>query len=229
MEGRDPAGLLLVMVNVTDRSKEAEFNAWYNNVHIPEVTGSGDFGNATRFVNAYAKREGLDVPFLAVYETDREDVAEAWKETGAKRDQWTPSPQYMAPAMATTYKRVGSLSAPPTGKRTTGLLAALTDCPAGREAEFNKWYDGDHVPAITSTPFFWGAARYECTDPSDKRPRFLALYESDTDGAQALRAMQHAHRISGTSMTPFEGLAVRHSGTYDLIHSQARATAKAAA
>ena len=38
MEGRYPQGLLLALTNCTDPSKEEEFNAWYNHMHVPDVT-----------------------------------------------------------------------------------------------------------------------------------------------------------------------------------------------
>src|SRR5438128_7904992 len=43
MEGRSPQGLLLALANCTDPSKEAEFNAWYNHMHVPDVTAPGIF------------------------------------------------------------------------------------------------------------------------------------------------------------------------------------------
>ena len=49
MEGRKPAGVLMVMVNNTEPSKDAEFNKWYNDVHIPEVCATGSYYAATRY------------------------------------------------------------------------------------------------------------------------------------------------------------------------------------
>ena len=51
MEGRYPNGLLLAITNCTDPSKEEEFNAWYNHIHVPDVTAPGIFRHALRFVN----------------------------------------------------------------------------------------------------------------------------------------------------------------------------------
>ena len=51
MEGRYPHGLLLAITNCTDPSKEEEFNAWYNHMHVPDVTAPGIFRHAIRFVN----------------------------------------------------------------------------------------------------------------------------------------------------------------------------------
>ena len=35
MEGRFPNGILFVMSNCSDPSKEDEFNDWYTNIHLP--------------------------------------------------------------------------------------------------------------------------------------------------------------------------------------------------
>jgi hypothetical protein len=51
MEGRYPHGLLLALTNCADPSKEEEFNAWYNHIHVPDVTAPGIFRHALRFVN----------------------------------------------------------------------------------------------------------------------------------------------------------------------------------
>ena len=55
MEGRKPTGVLLVMVNNTAPEKEAEFNHWYNEVHLADVCGTGSYYAATRFENPDAK------------------------------------------------------------------------------------------------------------------------------------------------------------------------------
>ena len=49
MDGRYPNGLLLALTNCNDPSKEDEFNTWYNDVHIPDVTASGVFSEGDAF------------------------------------------------------------------------------------------------------------------------------------------------------------------------------------
>jgi hypothetical protein len=71
MEGRKPTGVLVVMVNNTEPSKDAEFNKWYNEVHIPDVLGTGSYYKATRYENVDPKPG--EAKYLAIYETDWED------------------------------------------------------------------------------------------------------------------------------------------------------------
>jgi len=62
------------------------------------------------------------------------------------------------------------------------LLLVETNCADKvREAEFNEWYDKTHLPDVLETPGFVRATRYENTQPSKERAKFLALYEVETD------------------------------------------------
>ena len=71
MEGRKPTGVLMVLVNNTEPSKDAEFNKWYNDVHIPEVCATGSYYAATRYECTDTKPG--EAKYLAIYETDWED------------------------------------------------------------------------------------------------------------------------------------------------------------
>jgi hypothetical protein len=75
MEGRYPNGLLLAVTNCTDPSKEEEFNAWYNHIHVPDVTAPGIFRHALRFVNTDPSAQAGK--YVATYETTWEDVSKA--------------------------------------------------------------------------------------------------------------------------------------------------------
>jgi len=41
-----------------------------------------------------------------------------------------------------------------------GLLAVWTDIPAHLEADFNRWYDEEHLPERAGIPGFLHARRY---------------------------------------------------------------------
>jgi hypothetical protein len=74
-EGRYPNGLLLAITNCTDPSKEGEFNAWYNHMHMPAVTAPGIFRHALRFVNTDSSSQAGQ--YVATYETNWEDASKA--------------------------------------------------------------------------------------------------------------------------------------------------------
>jgi hypothetical protein len=63
------------------------------------------------------------------------------------------------------------------------LFLAMADCSdPSREDEMNKWWNEIHLPDVLSTPgAVWGS-RYLNTDPEgNKRPKYLAVYEFETD------------------------------------------------
>ena len=58
--------------------------------------------------------------------------------------------------------------------RGTGLLMVWCDVPADKEAEFNRWYNEEHLAERLSVPGFLSAARYEAVKGG---PKHLAVYE----------------------------------------------------
>jgi hypothetical protein len=64
-----------------------------------------------------------------------------------------------------------------TKKKGTGLLMVWTDVPADKEAEFNRWYNEEHMAERLSVPGFLSAARYEAVKGG---PKHLAYYELES-------------------------------------------------
>ncbi len=70
-------------------------------------------------------------------------------------------------------------------------LLAFTNPVAGREEEFNRWYDDQHVPDLLAVPGFISAQRFHLSDATGQdNPgwTYLALYEIETDDPQAVMA-----------------------------------------
>lgn len=75
------------------------------------------------------------------------------------------------------------------------LLVALTNCKPGTDAEFNKWYDGTHIPDILSIRLFTAAQRFERSlDYTGTLPPYLAIYEVEADSPEEARAALQAMR-----------------------------------
>jgi hypothetical protein len=65
--------LMLLKYNCLDTKKEAEFNEWYENMHIPDVLTQSDFKKATRW-------EAIDCPenegkYVTAYEIETDNLA----------------------------------------------------------------------------------------------------------------------------------------------------------
>ena len=62
-------------------------------------------------------------------------------------------------------------------KKGSGLLMVWCDVPADKEAEFNRWYNEEHLAERLAIPGFLAAARYEAVKGG---PKHLAYYELES-------------------------------------------------
>ena len=85
-------------------------------------------------------------------------------------------------------------------KKGTGLLMVWADVPADKEAEFNRWYNEEHLAERLAIPGFLNGARYEAVKGG---PKHLAVYELDTDDVASAAAALGAAATGGRmDMTP---------------------------
>lgn len=81
---------------------------------------------------------------------------------------------------------------PPAGKQTYFFLV-FSDAAAGQEAEYNRWYNDEHGPDVTSIPGFVSGQRFiyapqQLREVPLKKPKYLILYTVVTDDPVAVRA-----------------------------------------
>jgi hypothetical protein len=60
-----------------------------------------------------------------------------------------------------------------------GLLLTMTEPPPSMEAEFNAWYDDEHLPERLSVPGFRSARRW-IAEAAPGAGKYLATYELDS-------------------------------------------------
>jgi len=83
-------------------------------------------------------------------------------------------------------------------------FVVLSNPTAGNEAEYNRWYNEQHLPDVLNVPGFVRAQRFKLSDVQmggepDNTHRYLALYEIETDDvAAALKAL--ASRVGTADM-----------------------------
>jgi hypothetical protein len=163
-------GILIAAMNFSDVAED-EFHDWYDIEHIPERLRVPGFLNADRWI-------GTTSPKTSVALYDLESVG------------FLHSPPYLA---------VGGANGTPWTKRVTGrvsmimryegeqilpgdatapdgavalLLIAMNVAPE-HEAEFNEWYNTEHLPALASVPGVLRARRYRGTGATQ---RYAATY-----------------------------------------------------
>ena len=62
-------------------------------------------------------------------------------------------------------------------KKGTGLMLVGADIQPDKEADFNKWYQEEHLQELLGVPGILNAARYEATKSG---PKHLAVYELES-------------------------------------------------
>jgi hypothetical protein len=67
-------------------------------------------------------------------------------------------------------------------------FVVLTNPTAGKEAEYNEWYNKIHIPDVLNVQGMVGAQRFKLADAQmggAPAHRYLAIYEIETDNLQA--------------------------------------------
>ena len=154
---------------------EEEFNDWYDTEHVPERERVPGFLNIQRWVGA----DGSKIS-IATYDLQSPGVleSEAYRKIGGNNlSPWSKR----LTAKAKRICRFEAEQLPPgdsVGAREAGglLLYAMNSAPSA-EAEFNAWYDEEHIPRLSAVPGCLTARRFRIANAlSEGRQRYLALY-----------------------------------------------------
>jgi hypothetical protein len=104
-----------------------------------------------------------------------------------------------------------------------GVLLVLTRCKdSSREEEFNRWYDGVHIPHVleAKAPGLHKVRRFKNTTPQPGDPAYLAIYDMDSPDPEhtfaCMRAAMNKRRAAGTTYT-IDTLDIMHVQTYKRI------------
>jgi hypothetical protein len=68
-----PKGILVVTSGPSTAARDAEYNAWYNDVHLVDVLKVAGFTAATRYKKVGAAGDDAQ-PYLAIYEVEGDDL-----------------------------------------------------------------------------------------------------------------------------------------------------------
>jgi hypothetical protein len=100
-----PQRYVLVVMADAVPGREAEFNDWYSNVHIPDLLTIPGLRAAQRFVVATDCLSGGSPKYLAIYEVETEDLARFKAALGAKAKTITLSPALDRASITMRYFR----------------------------------------------------------------------------------------------------------------------------
>jgi hypothetical protein len=153
--------------------REEEFNAWYNLQHIAQVVNIPGFTAARRYA-----ADGQVPKYLAWYEAVDEHVEPG---PGFTQIVQHPTPWslrirrfYGENRFRNNYRMVSSFGTVPTPDA-AWLYTVQADCADPAQlAEFNDWYDNEHMPALAEVPGVLRARRYVAVSGS---PLSLSAFE----------------------------------------------------
>jgi len=90
---------------------------------------------------------------------------------------------------------------------------------AGKDTEFNQWYDQQHVPDMLSIPGFTAAQRFvtvQAATPTSTLPPYLVIYDVNTRDLDATNA-EVMHRIKAGTIR--KGKAIDYPGIVTFIYA----------
>lgn len=87
------------------------------------------------------------------------------------------------------------------------ILVGTSSAKAGQEAEYYKWYENDHVPAILSIPGVKSARRFQATplSPQPNPGQLLGIFEIEADNPQMILA-ELQRRVTAGEMSQTDTL-----------------------
>jgi hypothetical protein len=163
-------GILLVAFDYTN-AHEDEFHDWYDLEHVPERQRVPGFGLCERWISVANPKQTVatyDLASLAVLSSARyKAIAYENLSVWSKR----------VGGMCTRLLRLdGEQTLPGDADSPVGaggvLVNAMNVAPE-HEAEFNEWYDHEHIPALAAVPGVLSARRFRDAKGTH---RYLALY-----------------------------------------------------
>jgi antibiotic biosynthesis monooxygenase (ABM) superfamily enzyme len=168
-----------------------ELNRWYDEEHLPNLLRVPGYLSARR----YAAVEG-EPTYMAFYEIASMDAYRSPTHEQAVSTPWTARIQPHRTGQLAFYEQVfpaeGLMPGPAAGDPVDepgGLLVVRTDVDPASEADFNAWYNEEHLPALCGVPGVIGGRRFRAVEGG---PAYMATYYLTDPGVQASEAWKQA-------------------------------------
>ncbi|MBM3486829.1 MAG: hypothetical protein FJX67_09375 [Alphaproteobacteria bacterium] len=167
---------ILLAEMIPDADWEARFNKWYDTHHIPTRMSAPGFVSAQRY------RDPERSNYLAVYELAA-TTALATPEYTRIRTQPNVETKWIQANVQAPTRYVGDEIADLRRPDLTGepldapiLYAVFFSVPDERVADFDAWYQGEHVPLLLACRDWWMCRRFLIVDADPQPWTHLALH-----------------------------------------------------
>jgi hypothetical protein len=97
-------------------------------------------------------------------------------------------------------------------------FVVMTNPTAGKDAEFNEWYNKNHIPDVLNVPGFVSGHRFRLADAqaggeASKAYKYLALYEIETDDLAGV--LKELRSRGGTpEIVPSDAIDMKNVATF---------------
>lgn len=179
-------GLLVAGFNYAAVAED-EFNDWYDTEHIPERNRISGFLTAQRWIGAEDPKISI-----ATYDLENLDVLYSPPYRAIARENLSP----WSKRMVRKCQRIcrfeaeqilpGDRSSP---ENAEGMLLFAMNVAPEAEAEFNAWYDTEHIPRLAAVPGCLSARRFRSREGTQ---RYIALYHLASPEIPASKAWEQA-------------------------------------
>lgn len=150
-------GLLCVAFDFAGAHAD-EFHDWYDLEHVPEREAVPGFGQCERWISVDNPAHAIASYDLAAVETLDSPAYQAIG--GENLSPWSKRVTAMCQRLVRfegTQTLPGDLAAP---AGAGGFLLNAMNVAPENEADFNAWYDEEHLPALSAVPGAMAARRY---------------------------------------------------------------------
>ncbi|MBV9836075.1 MAG: hypothetical protein JO055_16780 [Alphaproteobacteria bacterium] len=166
-------GLLIAAFDFSTAHAD-EFHDWYDLEHIPERERVPGFGLCERWLNV----DGSQVA-VATYDLDSLSVMRSAPYKAIAYENLSVWSKRVTRMCNRLLRFEGEQTTPGDMKAPQGagglLLNAMNVAPE-HEADFNAWYDQEHLPLLSKVPGTLAARRYRSGPNPDGLHRYVAIY-----------------------------------------------------
>jgi hypothetical protein len=163
-------GILLVAFDFAN-AHEDEFHDWYDLEHVPERQRVPGFGLCERWISIANPKQAV-----ATYDLDSLAVLQSEPYKAIAYENMSVWSKRVGPMCNRLIRFDGEQTLPGNADSPAGaggvLVNAMNVLPE-HDAEFNEWYDHEHIPALAAVTGVLSARRFK--DPKGTH-RYLALY-----------------------------------------------------
>jgi hypothetical protein len=171
-------GTLIAAMNMA-RAAEDEFNDWYDTEHLPERQRVPGFLVCQRWIGADDRTVSV-----ATYDLENVSVLKSPAYLAIGGENLSPWSKRVTAKVERLMRFEGDQIVPGdelAPEKAGGLLLIAMNIAPALEAEFNEWYDKEHIPALRAVPGVLCARRFRGTSGNRK---YVALYHLATPDVQ---------------------------------------------